>query len=227
MNEIEVQHLTKTYPTFTLDDVTFVVPRGQVTGFIGRNGAGKSTTLKAILSLIHYEGSVTFHSADPHKPFTNQNIGVITGDPFLAPDWTMKEVNSAMKLGYITWDEKLFWDRLSRFNINPSLKVKGLSRGMTIKLMLSIALSHHAELLVLDEPTSGLDPGMRDEFVTIIATYMEEDGHTVLFSTHITQDLEEIADNIVFINAGRVVLSATKDDFLQYYRILKGPSDSR
>ena len=126
-----------------------------------------------------------------------------------------------MKVGYEAWDEYAYWKFLEKFNIDRKLKVKELSRGMKIKLMLSIALSHNAELLILDEPTSGLDPSMREEFVEVISDYMQDDRHTVLFSTHITQDLETIADYIVFIDNGEIVLSLEKEEFINYFMILK------
>lgn len=221
MNKVEIINLNKKYPTFSLDNVSFSVPTGYVTGFIGKNGMGKTTTIKSILSLNNYDGNINLNCIGSDKKFDNQKIGVIMDDSFLAKDWNMNLVNEAMKVGYDEWNEELFWSHLSKFNINKKLKVKELSRGMKIKLMLAIALSHKAELLILDEPTSGLDPSMREEFVEIISEYMEDDNHTVLFSTHITQDLEAIADYIVFIDKGKIVLSMEKDEFINYFMILK------
>ncbi len=221
MNKVEIINLNKKYPTFSLDNVSFSVPTGYVTGFIGKNGMGKTTTIKSILSLNNYDGNINLNCIGSDKKFDNQKIGVIMDDSFLAKDWNMNLVNEAMKVGYDEWNEELFWSHLIKFNINKKLKVKELSRGMKIKLMLAIALSHKAELLILDEPTSGLDPSMREEFVEIISEYMEDDNHTVLFSTHITQDLEAIADYIVFIDKGKIVLSMEKDEFINYFMILK------
>ncbi|HEL0510076.1 TPA: ABC transporter ATP-binding protein [Streptococcus equi subsp. zooepidemicus] len=221
MNRVEIKNLNKKYANFALEDINFSIPNGYVTGFIGKNGMGKTTTIKSIISLNHYEGSVSFSNTDLHENFNNQKIGVIMDDSFLAKDWNMILVNKAMKVGYDNWNEELFNSYLVRFNIDKKMKVKELSRGMKIKLMLAIALSHQAELLVLDEPTSGLDPSMREEFCEIISEYMEDDNHTVLFSTHITQDLESIADYIVFIDEGKIILSLEKDEFLEYFKILK------
>lgn len=221
MNRVEIKNLNKKYANFALEDINFSIPNGYVTGFIGKNGMGKTTTIKSIISLNHYEGSVSFSNTDLHENFNNQKIGVIMDDSFLAKDWNMILVNKAMKVGYDNWNEELFNSYLVRFNIDKKIKVKELSRGMKIKLMLAIALSHQAELLVLDEPTSGLDPSMREEFCEIISEYMEDDNHTVLFSTHITQDLESIADYIVFIDEGKIILSLEKDEFLEYFKILK------
>jgi len=225
MNKVEIVNLKKKYPKFSLNNVSFSIPRGYVTGFIGKNGMGKTTTIKSILSLNHYDGIINLNSLDQDEKFNNQKIGVVMDDSFLAKDWDMNLVNKAMKVGYDEWCEDIFWSYLIKFDIDKKLKVKELSRGMKIKLMLAVALSHRAELLILDEPTSGLDPSMREEFVEIIFGYMEDDNHTVLFSTHITQDLESIADYVVFIDKGEIVLSMEKDEFLNYFMILKSDLD--
>ena len=221
MNKIEIKNLKKDYQNFALKDVNFSIPEGYVTGFIGRNGMGKTTTIKSILSLIQYQGDILSIHDDEKTKLDNQKIGVIMDDSFLAKDWNMELVNQAMKVGYDAWDESTYWEFLEKFHIDKKLKVKELSRGMKIKLMLSIALSHNAELLILDEPTSGLDPSMREEFVEVISDYMQDDNHTVLFSTHITQDLETIADYIVFIDNGEIVLALEKEEFINYFMILK------
>ena len=221
MNKIEIKNLKKDYQNFALKDVNFSIPEGYVTGFIGRNGMGKTTTIKSILSLIQYQGEILSIHDDEKTKLDNQKIGVIMDDSFLAKDWNMELVNQAMKVGYEAWDENVYWKFLEKFNIDKKLKVKELSRGMKIKLMLSIALSHNAELLILDEPTSGLDPSMREEFVEVISDYMQDDNHTVLFSTHITQDLETIADYIVFIDNGEIVLALEKEEFINHFMILK------
>ena len=221
MNKIEIKNLKKDYQNFALKDVNFSIPEGYVTGFIGRNGMGKTTTIKSILSLIQYQGEILSIHDDEKTKLDNQKIGVIMDDSFLAKDWNMELVNQAMKVGYDKWEENTYWNFLEKFNIDKKLKVKELSRGMKIKLMLSIALSHNAELLILDEPTSGLDPSMREEFVEVISDYMQDDRHTVLFSTHITQDLETIADYIVFIDNGEIVLALEKEEFINYFMILK------
>lgn len=221
MNKIEIKNLKKDYQNFALKDVNFSIPEGYVTGFIGRNGMGKTTTIKSILSLIQYQGDILSIHGDEKTKLDNQKIGVIMDDSFLAKDWNMELVNQAMKVGYDKWEENTYWNFLEKFHIDKKLKVKELSRGMKIKLMLSIALSHNAELLILDEPTSGLDPSMREEFVEVISDYMQDDNHTVLFSTHITQDLETIADYIVFIDNGEIVLALEKEEFINYFMILK------
>ncbi len=141
---------------------------------------------------------------------------------FLAKDWTLRTVNQAMACGYNNWEEKIYFDYLDRFRLNPKSKVSELSRGMHIKLMLAIAFSHHADLLILDEPTSGMDPSTRDRLTDILKTYVEDDNNTVLFSTHITQDLDRIADYIVFIDNGQVVTESSKEAFKERYIVVKG-----
>lgn len=225
MNKIEVVNLNKEYPAFQLKDISFGIPKGYVTGFIGKNGAGKTTTIKSILSMINYKGTILIDGKNTKETKYHQEVGVVMDDSFLAKDWTAKHVNSAMKVGYDSWDENRFFQYLGEFNIDKDLKVKELSRGMKIKLMLAIALSHSAKLLILDEPTSGLDPSMRDEFVGLISKFMKEEDNTVLFSTHITQDLEVIADYIVFIDSGEIVLAKEKDEFKNYFMILKGDAE--
>lgn len=221
-NMMEVRGLRKSYGDFALRDLSFGVPKGYVTGFIGRNGAGKTTTLKSMLSLISYQGEIFFGGQSLRNADYLQKIGIVMDEPLLAKDWTMDLVNGAMKIGYDRWSEEIFYSHLLRFRIDRKRKVRELSRGMKIKLMLAIALSHEAELLILDEPTGGLDPSMRDEFTDIIMEFVRDERHTVLFSTHITQDLEAIADYIVFIDAGRLVFFGGKDEFIEEYLVLKG-----
>lgn len=223
VNKVELKNIYKKFDTFTLDGLSFSVPKGFITGFIGRNGAGKTTTIKSILSLInHHSGEILFDGEKIKNREYLQDVGVVMDKPFLALDWTMDFVNKAMKIGYDRWDSESFYNYLSRFKINKKLKVRELSRGMKIKLMLAIALSHQAKVLILDEPTSGLDPSMRDELTDILKEFVEDEENTILFSTHITQDLEVIADYIVFIEDGNLIDFCTKDDFLIKYIILKG-----
>ncbi|NLN98270.1 MAG: ABC transporter ATP-binding protein [Eubacteriaceae bacterium] len=227
-NRIEIKKLTKHYETFFLDDVSFKVPKGYITGFIGPNGSGKTTTIKSILSLIHqYKGTILYNGQDicgENKSYV-EDIGIVMDSTFLAKDWTIKNVERAMSVGYSNWDQHQFEDYLKVFEIDQTLKVKELSRGMNTKLMLAIAFSHQAKTLILDEPTSGLDPIIRDEFREILQAYVEDEEHTVLFSTHITQDLEAIADYIVFIQGGKIYFTGSVDDFLNRYVIVKAGLD--
>ncbi len=222
-NRIALNGVSKKYESFELSNISFDIPKGYITGFIGKNGAGKTTSIKSILSLINVDNGKIFYddnTIDDKKYL--QDIGIIMDEPFLAKDWTMNIVNSTMHIGYENWDSEAFFNYLNRFGIDKNLKVKSLSRGMKIKLMLAIALSHGAKTFILDEPTSGLDPSMRDEFTDIMKEFIEDENNTVLFSTHITQDLEAIADYIIFIDNGKLVTFDTKDNFVDKYIVLKG-----
>ncbi len=221
-NKIVLNNVKKEYENFQLGEISLSIPKGYITGFIGKNGQGKTTTLRSILSFINFEGEILVDKKKNKDLDFLQKTGIIMDEPFLAKDWSINLVNKAMKVGYENWDEDKFFNLVRNFNIPLSSKVKELSRGMKIKLMLSIALSHAANLLILDEPTSGLDPSTRDEFTDIIQEFMEDEENTVLFSTHITQDLEAIADYIIFIDGGKLVQFSTKDDFISSYIIIKG-----
>ena len=222
MNKIEARKLKKKYDNFSLNDMSFSIPKGYITGLIGKNGMGKTTTIKCILSLNKYNGEI-FYDGNKIKDLGYlQDVGVIMSDSFLAKDWTLTLVNKAMKVGYDNWNEDTYFSYLKRFDLNKSLKVQELSRGMKIKLMLSIALSHKANTLILDEPTSGLDPSMRDEFTDIIKDFISIDGNTVVYSTHITQDLDRIADYIIFIDDGNIIFNGPMEDFLDMYVVVKG-----
>ncbi|NLM06625.1 MAG: ABC transporter ATP-binding protein [Tissierellia bacterium] len=220
-DKIILENVKKKYVNFQLGEISFPVPKGYITGFIGKNGQGKTTTIRSILSLINFEGTILIDGQSNENLEYLQEAGVVMDESFLAKDWNMNLVDKAMDIGYKDWDSGKFKAYLEGFGIPLKSKVKELSRGMKTKLMLSIALSHGARLLVLDEPTSGLDPSMRDEFADIIQDFVGEEDNTVLFSTHITQDLEAIADYIVFIDDGKLVDFDTKEDFIEKYRIVK------
>lgn len=222
INKIEANTIYKEYKNFTLDNISFAIPKGYITGFIGKNGMGKTTTIKSLLSLIKYKGDLEVDGKKVKDYSYLQDVGLVMDDSFLAKDWNIDQVNKVMKLGYDRWDEDLFYSYIDRFAINRQTRVKDLSRGMKIKLMLSIALSHKANMLILDEPTSGLDPSMRDELTDILQEFVEDEDHTVLFSTHITQDLDRIADFIIFIDQGEIIIESTKEDFVNKYLVIKG-----
>lgn len=226
-NKIEVKNLKKTYDNFVLGEDSFEIKKGFITGFIGKNGMGKTTTIKSLLSLINYDGEVFVDGEDARNLNYLQDVGIIMDDSFLSKDWKISLVNEAMKCGYENWKEEEFFEYVKKFGIEKDKKVKELSRGMKIKLMLSIALSHEANLLILDEPTSGLDPSMRDELTDILKDFVEDENNTVLFSTHITEDLDRIADYIIFIDQGKIVENSSKEDFLEKYLLLKGGEEDR
>lgn len=224
-NKIEVRNLKKTYENFVLGENSLEIKKGFITGFIGKNGMGKTTTIKSLLSLINYDGEIIVDGKNVKDLEYLQDVGIIMDDSFLSKDWKITLVNEAMKCGYENWKEEKFFQYIKNFGIEKDKKVKELSRGMKIKLMFSIALSHEANLLILDEPTSGLDPSMRDELTDMLKEFVEDENNTVLFSTHITEDLDRIADYIIFIDDGKIIDSCSKEDFLEKYLILKGGSE--
>jgi len=221
-NILEVRRLCKSYSSFTLNDVSFDVPCGYIMGFIGPNGAGKTTTIKLILNVIQSaSGSVKlFRHDDPL--IQNEHVGVVMDAPFYVDDWTVNDVASAVSPFYKQWDKTKFANYLKQFGLEPKKKVKELSRGMKIKLQIAAALSHNAQLLILDEPTSGLDPVARDEICDLLREFVSDETKSVLFSTHITQDLEKTADFITFILNGSIVFTGAKDAYLEKYARVTG-----
>ncbi len=228
MKRFEVKNINKSYENFTLKDLSFDLEEGYITGFIGPNGSGKTTTIKSILNFIKTDsGKILFNGNSIDDISYLKNIGIVTDSSFLPKDIKIGDINKMMSIGYDNWDEKMFFDLLDKYKINESLKVEELSRGMSTKLMMSVALSHKPNTLILDEPTSGLDPSAREEFRDTIQDFMEKDEkNTVLFSTHITTDLEKVADFILFIIDGKKVFYGSKDDLLDEFRIIKGNDES-
>lgn len=223
MNILEVKDLCKKYPAFTLDNVSFAVPEGSVTGFIGRNGAGKSTTLKSILGLVHPDnGKAVFFGKDfaEHESEIKQEIGYVSGGAFFYPNKPLKAVTAVTKSFYENWDNELFGKYMNKFALDENKTQAQLSEGMKIKYSLTLALSHHARLLILDEPTSGLDPVSRDELLDIFIELSKE-GTTILFSTHITSDLEKCADSIIYISSGKIASRDTLEGFTARYKAVK------
>lgn len=224
-NILEIKNLSKHYNSFSLQNVSFSIPQGYIMGFIGPNGAGKTTTIKSILDMTQPDsGKITFfgEKSVQDSPEIMNNIGIVMDLPFYVDDWKVKDVESAISPFYNHWNHSTFDGYLHKFNIDKSKKVKELSRGMKVKLMLAAALSHDAKLLVLDEPTSGLDPVARDELMEILGDFITDEKRGVLFSTHITSDLEKIADYITFIINGRIEFTGEKDKLLERYLLVKG-----
>lgn len=220
---INVSQLSKHYADFNLNSISFTIPSGYITGFIGPNGAGKTTSLKSILNLINLDnGDIQVFG---NKVYDHSDIGIVMDMPFFVEDWTMKDVEDAISPFYAKWDASAYKDYLARFNLNPDKKIRDLSRGMKVKLMLSTALSHHAKLLILDEPTSGLDPVAREEICDLLSEFVSDENHSVFFSTHITSDLEKIADYIVFIMNGKILFTGQKDELIEKYAMIKGGLD--
>ena len=220
MNALEVRGLSKTYPAFTLKDVSFDVPQGAVVGLIGRNGAGNSTTLKSILGLVHPDGGdVRFFGQDvrQHEREFKEQIGVVLGGIDFYPKKKVKTITDVTWRFYRSWDETKYRHYLELFGIDESKRVDQLSSGMKVKYLLALALSHNAKLLILDEPTSGLDPVSRDELVELFRAIVADGQRSILFSTHITSDLEKCASHITFIKDGAIFHSATVAEFMAAY----------
>ena len=221
MNALEVKGLTKVYPEFTLDKVSFCVPQGHISGLIGRNGAGKSTAIKGILRLIAAEGDVAVFGRDIMKDemAVKQMIGYVGGGFRYYPMNTLAAIRKAYSPFYPTWNQDKYERILAQFGLSERKKVKELSEGMKVKFALALALSHGAKLLIMDEPTSGLDPLSREEFCDIILQLVREEGVSVLFSTHITSDLMRIADDIVYISQGKILAACPLKELLGKYKL--------
>lgn len=222
---LEVTGLNKSYDRFALKDVSFSLPEGCITGFIGINGAGKTTTLRSILGLASgVTGSIRFFGMDmkENERQIKDRIGVVLDSGGFYEDLSLNEMKKILAPAYSSWCEEDYRSYLERFSLNPKEKIKNLSRGMKVKYALALALSHKAELLIMDEPTSGLDPLSRSQLLNVLRDYMEQGGKGVLFSTHITSDLDKIADMLIMINQGRIVFQGEKDALMDRYRIIKG-----
>lgn len=223
-NILEVKNLSKKYNNFELKNINFNLPKGMIMGLIGENGAGKSTTIKSILNLINTNiGEIKVFGLDNKKneKTIKEEIGVVLDDTFFPEILTAKDINSSMKSIYKNWDSDLFFYYLKEFNLPKNKTIKSLSKGMRKKLEIATSLAHKPKLLILDEPTSGLDPVVRTEVLDIFLKFIEDDEHSILLSTHITSDLEHIADEIIFIDDGKSVLENTRDELMDNYAILK------
>ena len=221
MNEVlTLENVCKTYPSFSLKNVSFSVKPGEIMGFIGRNGAGKTTTLKSIMNLVHYEkGKITAFGSDmgENELENKQRIGFALSELNYYPNRTIRQLMNVTKRFYKNFDEKKFDEVCKLFNLNIDKKLEELSSGMKVKYSVAVALSHHAELLILDEPTSGLDPVSRDEVLDIFREIVKSGERAILFSTHITSDLDKCASNITYIHDGEIIYSGKKKDFVNSY----------
>ena len=220
---IEIKNLCKQYSGFALKNVSFSVPNGLCCGFVGPNGAGKTTTLKAMLGMIKKDNGEIRLLGKPDRDVTvKENLGVMFDQPYFQEDWTPLDIEKGIKPFYKSWNESEYRKYLSRFELDPKKKFKDFSRGMKMKLAMAVNLSHDAKLLLLDEPTGGLDPAARDEILDIMREYMVQDERTILFSTHITSDLERIADMIVYISGGTISFCGEKDELINNYCVVRG-----
>lgn len=227
-NILEVSGINKSYDDFSLKDISFYLPEGCITGFVGINGAGKTTTLRSILGLTNnVSGKINFFGMDikGNESEIKDRISIVLDDGCFYDELTISEMKSIIAPAYKNWCEQDFIDYLERFELNPKQKINTLSKGMRMKYALALALSHKAELLIMDEPTSGLDPLVRSQLLDILKDYMNKDGKGVFFSTHITSDLDKIADMLIMIDSGQIVFQEEKDQLLDSYRIIKGSAE--
>jgi len=224
-NILEVNGLVKRYPAISLDSVSFSLPEGCVTGFIGTNGAGKTTTIRSILNLAHKDaGTIKIFGldAEEHEKEIKDRIGIIMDGSYFYNDLSMRDMKSIIAPAYSKWSDADYQSYMDKFDLDPKQKISTLSSGMRMKYALVLALSHQAELLIMDEPTSGLDPLVRSQFLEIIKEYMKNGGKGVFFSTHITSDLDKIADMLILIHGGKIIFQRNKDDLLDTFRTVKG-----
>jgi len=221
MKTLEINNLKKTYPAFTLDNVSFSVESGRIMGFIGRNGAGKSTTLKCLLGFVHKDGGeVKFFGKDfsENEKEIKSRIGYVSGGADYYVTKKLKTITAVTKRFYDNFDDAAYRGYLQKFNLDENKTVKALSQGMKVKYSLALALSHNADLLILDEPTSGLDPVSREDLLDVFLT-LKDAGKTILFSTHITSDLDKCADDITYIRNGRIFASEQLCEFEKKYKL--------
>jgi len=227
-NVLEVTNLTKIFKGFSINSISFNVPSGTIMGFVGQNGAGKTTTIRLILNMLKRDsGEIRVFALDNIKNELEikQNLGIIFDDLFFIEMWKIKDIEDAIKAFYNSWDSKLYRQYLDRFHLPFDKKIMDLSRGMKVKLMLAVAMSHNANFLILDEPTSGLDPVARNELLDIFKEYIEGGERSILFSTHITSDLEKAADYITLIDNGSLFYSGNTSDLINSYLIVRGSPD--
>ena len=223
MNALEIKNLTKSYPGFTLDNLNLTLSSGCIMGLIGENGAGKSTTIKLILDMIHKDsGSITILGKDngDNIELTKEDIGVVMDEIGIPECLTVKQVGNVMKHTFQNWDEAEYDRLVQEFSLPDNKQFKEFSRGMKMKLGIAIALSHHAKLLILDEATSGLDPVVRDEVVEMFSDFTRDESHSILISSHIVSDLEKLCDYIAFLHKGKLLLCEEKDQLLAKYGLI-------
>ena len=228
MEMLRVDGLTKRYPTFTLDEVSFTVQAGRIMGLIGKNGAGKSTTLKSILRLVHPDaGDIRMFGQNyaEHEAACKQSLGVVLGGVDYFPHKKLRQITDVTRRFYDRWDDTAYRKYLEMFSLDENKRVKELSTGMKVKYAIALALSHDAKLLIFDEPTSGLDPVARADLLELFRALVKSGERSILYSTHITSDLERCADDITYIKEGKLVCSAEKEEFIHAFDALRQPGE--
>ncbi|MXQ73015.1 ATP-binding cassette domain-containing protein [Clostridiaceae bacterium DONG20-135] len=223
-NILELRNVTKEYKNFTLDHVSFALPQGMIMGFVGENGAGKTTTIKTILDVVKKTSGEIYLFGQPIEQDSlqmHEDIAVVYDDCSISSFFKIKDVERMFKSFYKNWDTAKFNTLTERFELPGDKKISAFSRGMKMKLQLAIALAHNPKLLLLDEPTSGLDPIIRDEVLDMFLEFIQDETHSILFSSHITSDIEKIADYVTFIHKGKIIFCENKDDLLSHTGLLK------
>lgn len=228
MLSLKIENLTKTYPSFKLDNASFSLENGYIMGFIGRNGAGKTTTLKSMLNFVHADsGNVEINGFNikTDEFEVKKTIGFVSGLDGFYGTKKIKSVTNVTKRFFPNWNENLYRELLQKFSLDENKLIKSLSAGMKVKYQIALAMSHDAKLLILDEPTSGLDPVSRDELIILFQDYVADGKRSILFSTHITSDLEKCADFITYIKNGKIISSADIVSFKESYLLVSGKTD--
>lgn len=221
---LKVIGLNKKFDKFSLKDINFNIPRGYIMGFVGQNGAGKSTTIKCIMNLIEYDGGnihVMGLDSRTHSMEVRNRIGYVSEDPYFYEGMTVNWTGEFVGSFYSNWDKKYFVELLHTFKIDKNKKISELSKGMKMKLSLALAMAHRPEFLILDEPTSGLDPVVRSELLEIFLDIIQNENCSIFFSSHITSDIEKVADFVTIIDDGRIILSDEKDNILNNWKLIK------
>ena len=227
-NILEINGLCKKYEEFELKDVSFSLPKGYIMGFVGQNGSGKTTTIRSILNMAKIDsGKISVFGLDSVTDTIaiKERLGVVFDSLYLAQHLNVRQIEQQLKPFYKDWDSKEYMRLIKEFDLPDNKKVGDFSKGMKMKFMIAIALSHKPELIILDEPTSGLDPVARDELLDILAEYIEDEKRGVLFSTHITADVERIADYVTILHNGKVWFTGLKDELMEKYAIIKGAAE--
>ena len=217
---IEIKDLVKQFDNFKLGPINLTIPKGTIVGYIGQNGAGKSTTIKLLLGLLNKDsGEIKMDEINPNSVALKDKLGIVFDDLLVPEEMTLIDVEKFCSRVYSKWNKNSFYKFKEKFNLPEKKIIKNYSRGMKMKLSMAVALSHNAELLILDEATSGLDPIVREEILDLLLDFMQDENHTILISSHILSDLEKVADYIAFINDGKILFMETKDELKENYGI--------
>lgn len=226
MNTVEFHHVTKNRKDFSIENVSFTIPRGYITGFIGPNGSGKTTTIQMMMDILQFdEGNIKLFGASHQDSSTKQKIGFVYDELYMYEDFTIKNMKSFIAPLYESWNEELFQQYVKKFELPTRKKIKKFSKGMKMKTSLLFALSHEPEFIVMDEPTAGLDPVFRRELLDLLQELMVKENQTIFFSTHITTDLDRIADYIIFIDKGKILFQKSMEDIKENFHIVKGKTE--